>query len=208
MGHGRRDEPLAAGRSWTLLTTVHSATPTPTPPPGVLHPHATCTHTPYTPLPHLMTDPHCYMQLQHPFRILWADHGDALSWQYAGTGALKSGFTRTGKRTAAGLLDDGIKSAVRYYLNNYEDGHKQDALDLVSGAYRPRRVRRPLLHLVLSGTVLCWSNLLRTHLPDLFRLACPAVRLNWLRVVRYRHHVLRCRGRDLPRRPSPCRASS
>lgn len=40
--------------------------------------------------------------------------------QYAGTGALKSGFTRTGKRTVAGLIDDGIKSMTRYYLNNFK----------------------------------------------------------------------------------------
>jgi hypothetical protein len=40
--------------------------------------------------------------------------------QYAGTGALKSGFTRTGKRTLGGLLDDGAKSVTRYYLNNFK----------------------------------------------------------------------------------------
>jgi phosphatidylinositol 4-phosphatase len=80
------------------------------------------------------------LQLEKAFRILWADHGDALSWQYAGTGALKSGFTRTGKRSLMGLLDDGWKSAVRYYLNNYEDGHKQDAIDLITGSYLPLEV--------------------------------------------------------------------
>ena len=58
-----------------------------------------------------------------------------MSQQYAGTGALKSGFTRTGKRTVGGLLDDGWKSAMRYYLNNFCDGRKQDALDLVSGTF-------------------------------------------------------------------------
>ena len=66
---------------------------------------------------------------------MWANHGDDISLQYAGTGALKSGFTRTGVRTKAGLADDGWKSGLRYYLNNFEDGHKQDALDLVSGSY-------------------------------------------------------------------------
>jgi hypothetical protein len=40
--------------------------------------------------------------------------------QYAGTGALKSGFTRTGKRTLGGLIDDGVKSMTRYYLNNFK----------------------------------------------------------------------------------------
>ena len=51
----------------------------------------------------------------------------------AGTGALKSGFTRTGKRTMGGILDDGYKSVARYYLNNFQDGKKQDAVDLVTG---------------------------------------------------------------------------
>ena len=37
-----------------------------------------------------------------------------------GTGALKSGFTRTGKRTVGGILDDGYKSVLRYYLNNFQ----------------------------------------------------------------------------------------
>ena len=51
----------------------------------------------------------------------------------SGTGALKSGFTRTGKRTIGGILDDGVKSVTRYYVNNFQDGTKQDALDLVTG---------------------------------------------------------------------------
>ena len=71
------------------------------------------------------------------FKHLWADHGDALSRQYAGTGALKSGFTRTGRRGVAGLLDDGLKSLARYYLNNFRDGTKQDALDLATGGFVP-----------------------------------------------------------------------
>jgi len=36
------------------------------------------------------------VQVFNQFRIIWADHGDDISRQYAGTGALKSGFTRTG----------------------------------------------------------------------------------------------------------------
>lgn len=69
------------------------------------------------------------------FKALWADHGDSVSREYAGTGALKSGFTRTGRRTLDGFLDDGIKSVMRYYLNNFEDGRKQDAYDLLLGAF-------------------------------------------------------------------------
>ena len=34
---------------------------------------------------------------------MWGDNGDVLSKLYAGTGALRSEFTRTGKRTLGGL---------------------------------------------------------------------------------------------------------
>jgi len=78
-------------------------------------------------------------ELERLFRAIWADHGDEISRQYAGTGAMKSAFTRTGKRDLAGLLDDGAKSLTRYLLNNFRDGAKQDALDLVTGTYRPER---------------------------------------------------------------------
>lgn len=73
--------------------------------------------------------------MHQAFRIIWADHGDDISRQYAGTGALKSGFTRTGKRTTLGLLDDGVKSITRYYLNTFQDGLKQDAFDFATGSY-------------------------------------------------------------------------
>jgi len=75
------------------------------------------------------------------FRTMWADHGDEISRQYAGTGAMKSAFTRTGKRDVAGLLDDGLKSVTRYFLNNFHDGFKQDALDLVTGTFRAENTK-------------------------------------------------------------------
>ncbi|CAL8466862.1 g6398 [Coccomyxa elongata] len=76
-----------------------------------------------------------FPEVERRFKWVWADHGDDISRQYAGTGALKSGFTRTGQRTLGGLLDDGVKSAMRYFLNNFRDGRKQDALDLLTGTY-------------------------------------------------------------------------
>ena len=80
--------------------------------------------------------------LEQAFKTIWADHGDGVSRQYAGTGALKSGFTRTGKRGLGGLADDGFKSLARYYLNNFRDGEKQDALDFVTGAFSPDKEKR------------------------------------------------------------------
>ncbi|XP_047540427.1 phosphatidylinositol-3-phosphatase SAC1 [Vanessa atalanta] len=77
---------------------------------------------------------------QHPhldelFNSVWADHADMISTQYSGTGALKTDFTRTGKRTRLGLLRDGINSLTRYYKNNFSDGFRQDSLDLFLGKY-------------------------------------------------------------------------
>jgi hypothetical protein len=64
---------------------------------------------------------------------MWADNGDALSIIYTGTGALKSGFTRTGKRTLLGIMDDAKKSAARFYMNNFQDKYKQEVMDLLLG---------------------------------------------------------------------------
>ena len=59
------------------------------------------------------------------FKNVWADHADMISIQYTGTGALKTDFTRTGKRTKMGLLEDGRRSLIRYYKNNFADGFRQ-----------------------------------------------------------------------------------
>lgn len=81
-------------------------------------------------------------------RELWAENGDALSRIYAGTGALNTSFTRTGKRTLAGrppwlitlerhgmisskgVLSDATKSVSRAYINNFQDKSKQVAIDM------------------------------------------------------------------------------
>jgi hypothetical protein len=69
------------------------------------------------------------------FKNVWADNADYCAKQYAGTGALKTDFTRTGKRTFVGLIKDGFNSAVRYYYNNFCDGYRQDAIDVFLGKY-------------------------------------------------------------------------
>jgi synaptojanin len=81
-------------------------------------------------------------------RELWAENGDALSKIYAGTGALNTSFTRSGKRTLAGMLvnvyagtnfhlpcssgvlSDATKSVSRAYINNFQDKGKQVAIDM------------------------------------------------------------------------------
>lgn len=64
---------------------------------------------------------------------LWADNGDALSKIYAGTGALKSSFTRHGKMSLAGAVADMRKSVQRIYHNNFLDPSRQITIDMLLG---------------------------------------------------------------------------
>uniref|UniRef100_A0A182VSN0 Phosphatidylinositol-3-phosphatase SAC1 n=1 Tax=Anopheles minimus TaxID=112268 RepID=A0A182VSN0_9DIPT len=70
------------------------------------------------------------------FKSVWADNADVISIQYSGTGALKTDFTRTGKRTFKGLLRDGLNSLTRYVKNNFYDGFRQDSIELFLGRYK------------------------------------------------------------------------
>ncbi|KAG8176845.1 hypothetical protein JTE90_001984 [Oedothorax gibbosus] len=70
------------------------------------------------------------------YKNVWADNADYCSIQYAGTGALKTDFTRTGKRSKQGLLRDGMNSMIRYFKNNFADGFRQDSIDLFLGNYQ------------------------------------------------------------------------
>jgi hypothetical protein len=119
--------------------------------------------------------------LEFLFRNLWADNADVVSKSYSGTGALKTDFTRTGKRTMTGALQDLNNSITRYAKNNFTDGPKQDAFDLFLGAYLPStssvnstRVyleRRPLLiqaipYILAFSIFFVFIGLFSRRLPD------------------------------------------
>ena len=71
--------------------------------------------------------------LEKTWKEVWADNGDALSMVYTGTGALRSSYTRSGKRTLSGFMDDVRKTATRFYVNNFVDKDRQVSVDLVLG---------------------------------------------------------------------------
>lgn len=88
--------------------------------------------------------------MEDSFNNLWADNGDYLSKIYAGTGALKSSYTRKGKATVLGIsisdigfLNDAAKSVNRFYIQNFLDSGRQEAIDLLlgQGARTPSAVR-------------------------------------------------------------------
>ncbi|KAI9352075.1 SacI homology domain-containing protein [Obelidium mucronatum] len=77
------------------------------------------------------------------FQNLWADNGDWLSKIYTGTGALKTSLTRRGKQTVMGFFDDAAKSVSRFYINNFQDKNRQEAIDIVLGKQRTKSLLIP-----------------------------------------------------------------
>lgn len=67
----------------------------------------------------------CRVPIYRRSPAVWADHANSISIAYSGTGALKTDFIRTGKRTRKGLVEDGWNSVMRYLKNNFFDGARQ-----------------------------------------------------------------------------------
>ncbi|KAF5276553.1 hypothetical protein FQR65_LT03983 [Abscondita terminalis] len=71
--------------------------------------------------------------IKKTFQMLWANNGDIISKQYAGTNALKGDYTRTGERKFTGIMKDGVNSANRYYKQHFKDSIRQYCLDIMLG---------------------------------------------------------------------------
>jgi len=64
-------------------------------------------------------------RFQEAFRTMWAQNGDHISRIYVGTGALD------GKARVINKLRDGARSVQRTIVNNFLDGSKQEAIDML-----------------------------------------------------------------------------
>ncbi|KAK3360019.1 SacI homology domain-containing protein [Lasiosphaeria hispida] len=67
------------------------------------------------------------------FNTLWADNGDAISKQYASTGAMKGDYTRTKKRNYRGALADAGLSLTRLFNGMFNDFFLQTTIDFLLG---------------------------------------------------------------------------
>ncbi|KAK4039449.1 SacI homology domain-containing protein [Parachaetomium inaequale] len=67
------------------------------------------------------------------FNTLWADNGDAISKQYASTGAMKGDYTRTRKRNYRGALTDAGLSLTRLFNGMFNDFFLQASIDFLLG---------------------------------------------------------------------------
>jgi phosphatidylinositol 4-phosphatase len=67
---------------------------------------------------------------------VWTNNADTLSKRYTGVGALKTDFTRTGKRSAKGAMADGMKSVSRLIQSTFNDDSKQDSIEFFLGKFQ------------------------------------------------------------------------
>ncbi|KAL0276635.1 UNVERIFIED_CONTAM: hypothetical protein PYX00_004166 [Menopon gallinae] len=81
----------------------------------------------------IVPEGHIPQSVRNTFQFLWANNGDIISKQYAGTNALKGDYTRTGERKFTGLMKDGMNSANRYYLSRFKDAYRQATIDMMLG---------------------------------------------------------------------------
>lgn len=71
--------------------------------------------------------------LEKEFRENWTDNANVMSKLYARTNAQKTDFTRTGKRSMLGAVNDGYSGIMRYFNGNFTDAFIQDCYDLLLG---------------------------------------------------------------------------
>ncbi|KAJ2553227.1 hypothetical protein EV175_003014 [Coemansia sp. RSA 1933] len=94
-----------------------------------------------------------YDGLEQMLNHAWANNGDYISQQYAGTSAMKGDFTRTGKRNIGGVMSDASYSIARLWISTFRDYFSQSVLDFIVGNHNAEAVYRTLIDL-------------RSHEPD------------------------------------------
>ncbi|KAJ1826823.1 hypothetical protein LPJ56_001989 [Coemansia sp. RSA 2599] len=88
-----------------------------------------------------------YAGLEKTLNHLWANNGDYISRQYAGTSAMKGDFTRTGKRNFTGVMSDASYSLARLWMSTFRDYFSQSVLDFTMGYQSAGDVFRTLVEL-------------------------------------------------------------
>lgn len=104
------------------------------------------------------------------FNGLWADNGDAISRQYAGTAALKGDYTRTRKRAWTGALSDFSLTLHRFYNNMLGDYFLQTCIDYYQGGNQNSQIS-PAQMFVDFETDMMTSD----HAMDMTRLRQSAI---------------------------------
>ena len=68
-------------------------------------------------------------QFKENFKDIWAENGDQISIQYAGTASTITTVTKTGGHNLMGIIQHGIATVSRIYQGSFEDYFKQECID-------------------------------------------------------------------------------
>ena len=68
-------------------------------------------------------------KFKESFKDLWAENGDQISIQYAGTASTITTVTKTGGHNLMGIIQHGIATVSRIYQGSFEDYFKQECID-------------------------------------------------------------------------------
>lgn len=74
-----------------------------------------------------ITNPHPILD---KFKTLWADMGDYISIQYAGSASTITSITKNGGHGFLGLIKHGIATLTRFYQGSFEDDFKQKCIEI------------------------------------------------------------------------------
>ena len=64
------------------------------------------------------------------FKDIWAENGDRISIQYAGTASTITTVTKTGGHNLKGIITHGVATVSRFYQGTFEDQFKQECFDI------------------------------------------------------------------------------
>ena len=70
-------------------------------------------------------------KFKEKFKDIWAENGDEISIQYAGTPSTITTVAKTGGHSWLGLIQHGIATVTRLYQGNFEDDFKQECIDVL-----------------------------------------------------------------------------
>lgn len=78
--------------------------------------------------------------LLEKFKNIWAEMGDYISIQYAGSASTITSITKHGKHGFFGLLQHGIATITRFYQGSFEDSFKQNVMELFLQKHKSSQV--------------------------------------------------------------------
>ncbi|EKE39756.1 hypothetical protein ENUP19_0150G0015 [Entamoeba nuttalli] len=106
-------------------------------------------------------NPQLIISINTDYMNIWADHANQMSFRYTGTKAMKTDYTRNGKRGFSGVLSDGKTSVKRSFISMTTGQYQkpQEMLNLLLGKIFFSEQQESC-----DNVILCIRNVLKTDI--------------------------------------------